>query len=261
MNLAVCGRGAWGRRYAELIQELDGLELVGIAGRDGWRELVVRGDVDGVVVATAPASHAEIVEASLRAGKAVLCEKPFTLDVESARRLHDLARHRGLQLLVGHTYLWHPEFDALRSAGVPRRVRTDSGNDGPRRADVSALWDYGPHDVAMALALLGLEPDHITAERTPQRDGESWVIRLAWGGGASAELRFSNALPGRRRSLTAEYDWGRMSLEDEGLAADLEARPLTRLLRAFAAGDSDSELGVAVVEVLAAAERTAARTA
>src|SRR5215510_5460188 len=43
--------------------------------------------VDAVAVATPPHTHAEIVLAALRAGKHVLCEKPFTRDAREARRL------------------------------------------------------------------------------------------------------------------------------------------------------------------------------
>jgi predicted dehydrogenase len=256
MRLAVCGRGRWGRVYADTIEALPELTLVGTAGREGWRELVGRPDVDGVVVATAPASHAEISEAALRAGKPVLCEKPLTLDVASARALLEVVRETGGRLLVAHTYLWHPGFQALAQAAAaarPRRLVSESGNHGPHRAEVSALWDYGPHDVAMALAIAG-RPDGVDATLDGQAGGESWNIRLAWSDGVEADLHCSNELSQRRRCFTAEFDWGRLEFEDTGLAASLDERPLSRMLRAFAAGATDIDLGVAVVEILAQAE-------
>jgi predicted dehydrogenase len=259
MRLAVCGRGSWGRTYAETIEALPDLELVGTAGREGWRELVTRRDLDGVIVATAPASHAEIAEVALRAGKPVLCEKPLTLDVASAHARREVVRETGGQLLVAHTYLWHPGFEALAQAAAaarPRRIVSDSGNSGPVRAEVSALWDYGPHDVAMALAIAGMpETTRATLERLA--GGESWTIVLSWSDGATAELRCSNELAERRRSFAAEFDWGRLEFEDTGLASQIAQRPVSRMLRAFEGGASDVDLGVSVVEILAQAEATA----
>ena len=259
MRLAVCGRGSWGRNYAETIEALPGLELVGAAGRQGWRELVTRRDVDGVIVATAPASHAEIAEAALRAGKPVLCEKPLTLDVASARALREVVRETGGQLLVAHTYLWHPGFEALVQAAAEARARrlvSDSGNSGPVRAGVSALWDYGPHDVAMAVAIAGT-PETTSGTFERLAGGESWTIVLSWSDGARADLHCSNELPERRRYFAAEFDWGRLEFEDTRLASQLDERPVSRMLRAFEAGASDVDLGVSVVEILAQAEATA----
>jgi predicted dehydrogenase len=258
MRLAVCGRGPWGRIYAETIEALPDLSLVGSAGRNDWQELVARPDVEAVVVATSPVSHTEISKAALRAGKPVLCEKPLALDVASARALREVVRETGGRLLVAHTYLWHPGFQALAqaaAAGRPHLLVSEAGNRGPVRAEVNALWDYGPHDVAMALALAG-EPE--TADATLERlaGGETWTIRLGWPDGLRAELHCSNELPERHRMFAAEFDWGRLEFEDTGRATSVDERPLSRMLRAFAAGASDIDLGVAVVEVLARAEAT-----
>lgn len=256
MRLAVCGRAAWGRVYAETIEALPELELVGTAGRDGWRELIQRADVDGVVVATSPSSHREISEAALRAGKPVLCEKPLALDLASAVALRDVVRETAGRLLVAHTYLWHPGFEALSQAAVagrPRFILSNAGNRGPVRTDVNALWDYGPHDVAMALALAGI-PDAADATLEHRAGGESWTIRLGWPDGAKAELHCSNELPERQRRFAVDFDWGRLEFEDTARAASIDERPVTRMLRAFAAGATDIDLGVAVVAVLEQAQ-------
>ena len=261
MRLAVCGLGSWGRMYAETIEALAGLDLVGTAGRQGWRELVARRDVDAVIVATAPSSHTEIAEAAIRAGKPVLCEKPLSLDVASARALREVVKETGGQLLVAHTYLWHPGFEAVAQAAVaarPDRLVSDSGNSGPVRAGVSALWDYGPHDVAMALAIAGV-PETASARFESLAGGESWTIVLSWSDGVVAELHCSNELPERRRRFAAEFDWGRLEFDDTGLAAQLDQRPVSRMLRAFEAGASDVDRGVSVVEVLARAEAKAGK--
>ena len=252
----MCGRGPWGRIYAETIEALPEFTLVGSAGRGDWQELVARPDVDGVVVATSPVSHTEISEAALRAGKPVLCEKPLALDLASAKALRDVVKEMNGRLLVAHTYLWHPGFQALAQAAVasrPRLLVSDSGNRGPVRAEVNALWDYGPHDVAMALALAGT-PETASATLERRAGGESYTIRLGWRDGVTAELHCSNELSERHRHFTAGFDWGRLMFEDTGRATSIDDRPVSRMLRAFAAGASDIDLGVAVVEVLEQAQ-------
>jgi predicted dehydrogenase len=57
--------------------------------------------VDAVTVATPPGTHAEIVHASLDAGRHVLCEKPFALDGETAREMLEHAESSGLVHLLG----------------------------------------------------------------------------------------------------------------------------------------------------------------
>src|SRR5262245_33954186 len=63
-----------------------------------WAELAAS-DVDVIYVATPHSSHHEATLVCLSAGKAVLCEKPFTLDVATSLDLMTTARSRGLFLM------------------------------------------------------------------------------------------------------------------------------------------------------------------
>jgi predicted dehydrogenase len=60
------------------------------------------GDVDGVVLATPNAVHAEQGIAAARAGRHVFCEKPIANTLEDGRRLVEACRQHGVALLVGH---------------------------------------------------------------------------------------------------------------------------------------------------------------
>ena len=66
----------------------------------------VLGDVDAVTVATPPATHKLLVLAALRAGKHVLCEKPFALGSTEARDLVAAAERAGVTAFVGHEFRW-----------------------------------------------------------------------------------------------------------------------------------------------------------
>jgi predicted dehydrogenase len=64
------------------------------------RDLIRSGTVDGVIICTPHALHYEHVKASLDAGLHVLVEKPLTLDPGQGQELVNLARQKGLALIV-----------------------------------------------------------------------------------------------------------------------------------------------------------------
>ena len=65
--------------------------------------------VEAVTIATPPNTHAEIAIAAARAGKHVLCEKPFSMDATDAAAMLDAATVAGVTHLVGHEFRWAPE--------------------------------------------------------------------------------------------------------------------------------------------------------
>ncbi len=81
-----------------------------------WRELLERADIRVVDIATPPETRAPLVEAALRAGKHVLSQKPFALDMDAARHLVGLAEQLGLQLAVNQNGRWAPHFSWMREA-------------------------------------------------------------------------------------------------------------------------------------------------
>src|SRR6185369_9667269 len=61
-----------------------------------WAELAADQSVDVVYVATPHSSHLEASLVCLNGGRAVLCEKPLTLDRPSAEQLFAAARTAGV---------------------------------------------------------------------------------------------------------------------------------------------------------------------
>jgi predicted dehydrogenase len=126
--------------------------------------------VDAVVVAAPAGAHAELALRCIEAGKACLVEKPFALSVADAERVARRAAEREVPLLVGHLLLFHPAVERLRAmtaAGELGQVLYLYGmrvNLGQVRADENALWSFGPHDVSVALYLLGEQPVQVAAQ-------------------------------------------------------------------------------------------------
>jgi predicted dehydrogenase len=77
-------------------------------------ELVALDDVDLVVVASTPDLHHGAVMAALRAGKHVLCEKPFALDVAQAAEMAAAAQAAGVLHVVNHEFRMDPALQELR---------------------------------------------------------------------------------------------------------------------------------------------------
>ncbi|HKE42502.1 MAG TPA: Gfo/Idh/MocA family oxidoreductase [Casimicrobiaceae bacterium] len=72
-------------------------------------ELVARDDLDAVGIATPPGAHRDLTIAALRAGKHVLCEKPFAMDERQAAEMRDAAQGSGRTAMVGHEFRFTPQ--------------------------------------------------------------------------------------------------------------------------------------------------------
>jgi predicted dehydrogenase len=71
-------------------------------------------DLNAVTVASPPFTHREDVLASLAAGKHVLCEKPFALDVAGARNMVEAAAVAGTACGLSHEFRFVPELAAIK---------------------------------------------------------------------------------------------------------------------------------------------------
>jgi predicted dehydrogenase len=71
--------------------------------------LVARNDLDAVAIATPPPAHHALAIAALRAGKHVLCEKPFAMNSSEAAEMRDVASESGLTAMVAHEFRFAPQ--------------------------------------------------------------------------------------------------------------------------------------------------------
>jgi predicted dehydrogenase len=93
-------------------------------------------DVEVVDITTHPPERPPIIEAAIAAGKHVLSQKPFVLDLDVGRRLVELADKKGVRLAVNQNGRWAPHFSyALRAieAGLLGE---------PIGAHLSVHWDH-----------------------------------------------------------------------------------------------------------------------
>ena len=251
-----------------------------------WHEVAENRDLDGLILATPPATHFELAYTAIRTGIPVLVEKPLTLSVVDARRLVDAAAAHGVLTMVGHTHLFSSAFRELKQKGGGlgplQHVRSAGGNWGPFRLDAPMLWDWGPHDIAMCLDLFDSYPRRIQATRTravnqPQANGEAVAVTLDFENGTCAEIHVSNIERQKQRVFEAVYADGTLVYDDlaehklvyragSGVAAEPvpidRSLPLTNLLVEFCSaievGKHSSPsllLGLKVIEILAACQK------
>lgn len=173
-RIGLVGCGGWGRHILRDLRTL-GCEVEVVArsdasranAQDGGANRVVGeiGDlaaVDGVVVVVPISAHAMVLEDALALGCPVFVEKPLTCDVRSARRLAAAAPDR---LFVMDKWRYHPGVRALadiaRSGelGAVRGLRTSRLQWGTQHTDTDPIWVLAPHDLAIALEILGCVPE------------------------------------------------------------------------------------------------------
>jgi predicted dehydrogenase len=216
MVVGLVGCGRWGQHILRDLREL-GCEVPVVArsqesverARQGGASAIV-GSVEGlagaagIVVATPTSTHAEVVEHSLALGARVFCEKPLCHDPDDATRLAELAPDR---LFVMDKWRYHPGVLALArigregSLGAVRGLRTTRVNWGTKHDDVDAVWVLAPHDLAIALEVLGrlLPPRGAIAEEGSR--GHDALVGLMSDGGMWHVLDVSSRSPSRIRRV------------------------------------------------------------
>jgi predicted dehydrogenase len=187
LKIGVIGCGHWGPNHIRVFSSLKGCEVVAIADASeqrlaaagemfpqlrrfkDHRALLDEAGVDAVVVVTPTKTHFTVVSDALKAGKHVLCEKPLCTDSAEGTQLVDLAKSKGLVLMVGHIFLFNAgilkvkELINAGEIGVIRSLSAIRTNLGPVRSDVNAAWDLASHDIAVFNWLLGSEPEEVQA--------------------------------------------------------------------------------------------------
>jgi myo-inositol 2-dehydrogenase/D-chiro-inositol 1-dehydrogenase len=135
LRVGVIGVGLMGSDHAErLARRTAGAVLAGVADPDAGRAadlagrlgttvysdplaLIAAPEVDAVVIASPGFVHEEQVLACLEHGTPVLCEKPLTMDDQSALRLVHAEAALGRRLVtVGFMRRFDPEYAAVKAA-------------------------------------------------------------------------------------------------------------------------------------------------
>jgi predicted dehydrogenase len=324
-SVGVAGLGYWGPNLARNLAALPGCELRWLCDADsdarervrarfpGARlatdlgELLGDDGLDAVVLATPVPTHAPLALRVLAAGKHCFVEKPLATSVTDAEAVAEAAERAGRTLMVGHLLEYHPGVRMLRTLiddgdlGTPYYIYGNRLNLGKLRADESALWSLGAHDVSVILALADEEPEEAVAHgECYVRPGVQDVVfcYLRFASGLAAHLHLSWLDPHKERRFTvvgakrmATFDdmavEGKVTVYDKGFDEDsrswgeylarsgdiwsprlpnaeplrLECEHFLECVRTGAPPRSGAQSGVRVVRVLAALDDSLRRSA
>jgi predicted dehydrogenase len=219
----IIGTGHIASTFARDLQLLDDARLVAVGSRSrstaedfadrftvphrhpSYADLVADPDVDVVYVSTPHPGHHDAALLAIEAGKAVLVEKPFTLNGSEAMSLVTAARSRGTFLMEAMWTRFLPHMLRIRellTAGTLGEIRTVTADHGQRfippdptsrlydpALGGGALLDLGIYPVSFASYVLGT-PSRVTAVSDPTTTGvdAQTSILMQYDGGAHAVL-------------------------------------------------------------------------
>lgn len=241
LNIAVVGAGYWGKNLVRNFATAKGSNLKYVCDLNEkllaiekkkfpfvetttcLDEVLDDNEVDAVVIATDVPTHFEIAKKSLEANKHTYVEKPMTSKAGEAKFLVELAKEKGLKLMVGHLLEYHPAVNYLKDMidrgqlGQPYYVYTQRVNLGIVRQDENAWWSLAPHDISIICYLLGSEPVSVSAHGQCylQKDIEDVVFAtIKFEDGKMANVHCSWLDPHKIRKVTVVGSEKMMTFDD-----------------------------------------------
>jgi len=187
MKIGIVGLGYWGPNLVRNFMGCEGIDGVVCCDTQAKRmqktkqrfpsvelaetfpALLSRTDVGAVAIATPVPTHFALGKSVLEAGKHLLLEKPMAGSSQQAMELVELARDRGLVLMVDHTFIY---------TGAVRKIREIIDQDvlgemyyfdsvrvnlGLFQHDTNVIWDLAPHDLSIMSYLIDKEPVSVSA--------------------------------------------------------------------------------------------------
>ncbi|MGH2946634.1 MAG: inositol 2-dehydrogenase [Solirubrobacteraceae bacterium] len=186
VGVAVVGVGRIGRLHADLLaRRVRGAALVavhdaheeaassvaselGAPSVASLDELLAAPDVDAVAICTSTDTHADLIVAAARAGKAVFCEKPLSLRLAELDRALAAVAECGVPFQIGFNRRFDPAHAAVAAAvadgdiGEPHLARISSRDPAPPpleyvKSSGGLFLDMTIHDFDMARFVTGSE--------------------------------------------------------------------------------------------------------
>lgn len=231
-NFGLIGYGRWGKNYAKTIQRITGATLKIIATHrsinidkisctNNWRDVCADPSIDGVIVATPPSTHFEIAATAIKNRLPVIIEKPITLSLGECEALVELSKKLRVFCMVGFTHLYSGAYQNLKSMSCggfnTRSIISIGLSNGPFRSDVPVLWDWGSHDIAMCIDLLGAEPEtckiKIDTTLPELKNACIFTLDMWFSNGSQAKCTFGNISREKKRELTVFEDAGSITYD------------------------------------------------
>lgn len=228
LRFGLVGAGGIAQAHSQAFASLSDADLVGVADLDtdaatamaavhGARaftthtELLAEGGLDALVVCTPPITHGAIIHEALDQGVAVLSEKPFTIDTQSARRLFERSLDAGTTLTMASKFRFVADViearRLIRSGAIGEPVIFENAftshvdmsrrwNSDPDISGGGVLIDNGTHSADIVRYLLGPITEVMAVEgkrvqNLAVEDTAKMFLRTTTGVMASVDLSWS----------------------------------------------------------------------
>jgi predicted dehydrogenase len=210
LRVGVIGVGYLGRFHARIYNDMQDVELVGVADTDHetadrvageyatrafYDPMALLDEVDVVSIVVPTSLHRQVALPYLEKGVHMLLEKPVASTLEDARVIVETARKHGATLQIGHLERFNAGIMALADhVNEPRFI--EAHRLGPfveRATDVDVVTDLMIHDIDIILSLVGEELTNISATGTPVLTDHVDIAnaRLEFANGAVANVTAS----------------------------------------------------------------------
>lgn len=140
------------------------------AAAKNLQEIVGNPEIDAVIICAPPVYHFEIMKQMISAGKHVLCEKPFTISLDEAQKIQEMAKKSDRLVMMASKFRFVEDVIEARKivqSGIIGEVilsevifcsivdMTRRWNSNPAIAGGGALIDNGSHAVDVIRYLVG----------------------------------------------------------------------------------------------------------
>lgn len=225
INFALIGIGEWGKNYLSTIKAFPDCRIKYLCSLNSanlqqykknyitttnFKDLFKFQDIDGVIIATSGSEHYKIAKQFLERGFNLLIEKPLVTKYSDSLKLKELKNKTNSKILVGHIYLFDPAYiktkELLKDIGSIKFISYEAENNGPFRADMSILWDLGPHAISLILDVYDKTPYQVIAWglknlRPKLQLFDLVTLRLKFSDQNDAFIKLSWLYPIKRREL------------------------------------------------------------
>lgn len=228
VRIAQVGYGYWGPNLARNFAQLPDAELTYVVDASPEarataqrlyhcktvatiEEALADPQVDAVVLATPARTHHDLALAALNAGKHLLIEKPLAMSVAEGRAIVQVAAEQERVLMVGHVFEYNPAVHYIKRAidagelGEVYYLYSRRVNLGRVQSDINALWSIAPHDISIAIHLLGQAPEAVSCHGAACLNGQVEdviFLTLHFPGNVLCHIHVSWLDPSKTRELT-----------------------------------------------------------
>lgn len=234
MRFAILGAGGIARKMAATVAKMDGVEAYAVASRDGakaeslarefgftrsygsYEAMLDDPKVDLVYIATPHSHHHDHAIMAMKKGKAVLCEKAFSLNAAQAREMFSVAKENSVLLTEAIWTRYMPSraiIDELVAGDVIGSITSLTANLGYPVGDKErmrtltlaggSLLDLGVYPINFALMVFGHDIVNISSScvKTPAGVDARGNITMTFADGRMADLHFNMDAATDRRGM------------------------------------------------------------